>query len=201
MPVEPLFEELAARLHEHPGQPLDWPGVGLREAAVMVPLSWSAGTPSVLFTRRPKTMRRHGGQISFPGGVRDSSDATPLHAALRELQEELAVRAEDVQVLGMLDEIPTITEFRVTPFVGRLLPGVVLRPNPSEIAEVLEVPLWALLQPSRQRVERHSIRGVERDVFFFEYDGHTIWGVTGRILRNLLDQSAELPAWKELRRP
>src|SRR5208283_3899688 len=109
------FEELAARLHEHPGQPLDWPGVGLREAAVMVPLSWSAGTPSVLFTRRPKTMRRHGGQISFP--------------------------------------------------------GVVLRPNPSEIAEVLEVPLWALLQPSRQRVERHSIRGVERDVFFFEYDG------------------------------
>ena len=199
--MEPLFEELAARLHAHPGRALDWPGVPLREAAVVVPLTFQQGTPGVLFTRRPETMRRHGGQISFPGGVRDAEDATPLHAALRELEEEVGIPNDRVQVLGMLDEIPTITDFRVTPFVGRLLPGTVLEPNPTEIAEVLDVPLWALLEPSRQRVERHLVRGAERDIYFFEYAGHTIWGATARILRNLLDQASQLPAWKELRQP
>ncbi len=198
--MEALFEELAAQLREHPGRPLDLPGVAWREAAVMVPLTLSAGTPSILFTLRPETLRRHGGQISFPGGVRDPGDLTPLHAALRELQEELGVGAESVEVLGMLDEIPTITEFRVVPFVGRLAPGTELQAAPAEIAELIQVPLGALFEPARQRVERRFIRGAERDIYFFEYAGHTIWGATARILRNLLDQAAELPAWKELRR-
>ena len=101
----------------------------------------------------------------------------------------------------MLDEIPTITEFRVVPFVGRLAPGTVLDPNPAEIAELIEVPLAALQEPTRQRVEKRFIRGAERDIYFFEYAGHTIWGATARIVRNLLDVTAELPAWKDLRRP
>ncbi len=167
----------------------------------MVPLTFREGSPRILFTLRPESLRRHGGQISFPGGVRDPGDLTPLHAALRELQEEVGVEAQRVEVLGMLDEIPTITDFRVVPFVGRLTPGTVLQPDPEEIAELIEVPLGVLLEPARQRVERHFIRGAERDIYFFEYAGHTIWGATARILRNLLDQAAELPAWKELRRP
>ena len=196
--VEALFAQLAARLRERPGQPLDLPGVELREAAVVVPLSAAPAGPVLVFTRRPDSLPRHAGQISFPGGVRDPEDTTPLHAALRELREEVGVPEERVSVLGMLDEIPTITEFRVVPFVGRLLPGTSLHPNPGEISEVIEVPLGALLEPARQRVERRVIRGEGRDVYFFEYMGHTIWGVTARIVRNLLDQAQDLPAWKDL---
>jgi 8-oxo-dGTP pyrophosphatase MutT (NUDIX family) len=199
--VEPPFEELAHHLREHPGGALDLPGVVLREAAVLVPLTVRAGVPVLIVTRRTDTLSRHAGQISFPGGVRDAQDMTPLHTALRELEEEVGVRREQVQVLGMLDEIPTITEFRVVPFVGRLEPGATLTPNPSEIAELIDVPLAALLEPSRQRVEKRFIRGAERDTYFFEYGGHTIWGATARIVRNLLDLTVDLPAWKDLLRP
>lgn len=199
--MEALFTQLATHLREHPGGPLDLPEVVLREAAVLVPLTVRAGVPVVVVTRRPDTLRRHAGQISFPGGVRDPQDVTPLHTALRELEEEVGVHSEQVQILGMLDEIPTITEFRVVPFVGRVEPGTVFHPNPTEIAEVIEVPLVALLEPARQRVEKRFIRGAERDIYFFEYAGHTIWGATARIVRNLLDVSADLPAWKDLLRP
>ncbi len=199
--MEALFEELAERLRASPGRPLDLPGVALREAAVLVPLTLRGGTPTIIFTRRPEGLRRHGGQISFPGGVRDEGDVTPLHAALRELQEEVGIPPESVEVLGMLDEIPTITEFRVLPFVGRLAPGTVLTPDPGEIAEVLEIPLSALHDPSRQRVEKRFLFGAERDIYFFEYAGHTIWGATARILRNLLDRADGLAAWKGLGRP
>jgi 8-oxo-dGTP pyrophosphatase MutT (NUDIX family) len=197
--VEALFEELATRLKEHPGHPLDLPGVELREAAVLVPLTVHNAVPVAIFTRRADTLRRHAGQISFPGGVRDPGDATPLHVALREVQEEVGVRPEDVQVLGMLDEIPTITEFRVVPFVGRLTPETLLSADPGEIAEVIEVPLQALFEPARQRVEKRLVRGAERDIYFFEYEGHTFWGATARIVRNLLDVARDLPAWKEFR--
>ena len=199
--MEPLFDQLAARVREHPGQPLDLPGVELREAAVLVPLTLRSLVPVVLFTRRQETLRHHAGQISFPGGVRDASDVTPLHTALRELEEELGVHAEDVDVLGMLDEIPTITEFRVVPFVGRLPEGTAFAVSAGEIAELIEVPVAALQEPARQRIERRLVRGAERDIYFFEYAGHTIWGATARIVRNLLDRTEDLPAWKELVSP
>jgi 8-oxo-dGTP pyrophosphatase MutT (NUDIX family) len=196
--VDLLFSQLAARLREQPGRPLDLPGLVLREAAVLVPLTVRGAVPVVIFTRRQETLRQHAGQISFPGGVRDATDLTPLHAALRELEEEVGVPRERVEVLGMLDEIPTITEFRVVPFVGRLEEGIVLDSNPGEIAELIEVPLSALFEPARQRVERRLVRGTERDIYFFEFAGHTIWGATARIVRNLLDRSADLPALKDL---
>jgi 8-oxo-dGTP pyrophosphatase MutT (NUDIX family) len=199
--VEPLFDQLAQRLRERPGRPLDLPGLVLRESAVVVPLTLRDGGPGLIFTLRPASLRRHAGQISFPGGARDPGDATPLHTALRELDEELGVHREQVEVLGMLDEIPTITEFRVVPFVGRLAEEALLDPDPEEIAQVIEVPLAALLDPARQRVERRLVRGAERDVYFFEYQGQIIWGATARIVRNLLDLTADLPAWRALFRP
>lgn len=191
------WEELRAQLEQKPGRLLNLPGLTLRESAVLVPLFEREGVPHALFTRRPVTLRTHAGQISFPGGTRDASDATPLHTALREAEEELGIPPEAVKVLGLLDEIPTITEFRIAPFVG-LIPGdLPYRPNPEEIAEIIEVPLPHLLDAATFRVEQFEVRGRPRDVYFYDYQGHTIWGATARILRDLLQIVSGLPSWME----
>jgi len=183
--VEPFFEQLRNRLQAIPPKTLNLPGLVLREAAVLVPL-FIRGEPQVLFTKRPENLRTHGGQISFPGGARDETDPTPLHTALREVQEELGIPPQHVEVLGMLDEIPTITQFRVVPFVGVIPPHFAYVANPGEIEEIIEVPLSHLLDPAYQRSEKREVFGRERDIYFYDYGKHVIWGATARILRDLL---------------
>ena len=190
--MDDLFPRLKARLHRDPGKALNLPGAQLRESAVLAPLFLREGEPWLLFTKRPTTLRRHAGQISFPGGARDDEDATPLHTALRETQEELGIPGEQVEVLGMLDEIPTITSFRIVPFVGAIPAGLSLRPNPEEIAELIEVPVRALLSPSLPRVEMWNVMEKEREVYFYDYGAHVIWGATARILKDLLAIIREL---------
>jgi 8-oxo-dGTP pyrophosphatase MutT (NUDIX family) len=192
------FTELAARLQQHPGRALNLPGLELRDSAVLVPFVVRGEAPALLFTLRPAHLRRHAGQVSFPGGVRDTADATLLHTALRELREELGVPAGSVEVLGMLDEIPTTSEFRVVPFVGVLDPAVPLRPDAGEIAELLEIPVARLQSPGVRRMETRLFRGTEREVYFYDVGPHTIWGATARILKNLLEVLGELPAWEEV---
>ena len=191
------FTELAARLQQHPGRALNLPGLELRDSAVLVPFVVRGEAPALLFTLRPAHLRRHAGQVSFPGGVRDAADATLLHTALRELREELGVPAGSVEVLGMLDEIPTTSEFRVVPYVGVLDPAVPLRPDAGEIAELLEIPLARLQSPGVRRMEKRLFRGAERDVYFYDVGPQTIWGATARILKNLLEVLGELPAWEK----
>lgn len=181
-----LFDALAEQLAARPPRAFRMPGVVLREAAVLVPLLMREGQPHVLFTRRPAHLRHHAGQYAFPGGTREPADLTPLHTALRETQEELGLDTSGIRVLGALDEVPTITEFRIQPFVGVLPPGATWQPNADEVDLVLEVPLAALLDPAIRRTERRSARGMEYEVDFYTYDSHVIWGATGRILRNLL---------------
>ena len=195
--MDPRFSELAARLQRHPGRSLNLPGLELRDSAVLVPFVVRGEVPHLLFTLRPTPLRRHAGQVSFPGGVRDAADATLLHTALRELREELGVPAGSVEVLGMLDEIPTTSEFRVVPYVGVLDPAVPLRPDAGEIAELLEIPLARLQSPGVRRMEKRLFRGAERDVYFYDVGPHTIWGATARILKNLLEVLGELPAWEK----
>ena len=190
--MDDLFPRLKARLHRDPGKALNLPGAQLRESAVLAPLFLREGEPWLLFTKRPTTLRRHAGQISFPGGARDDEDPTPLHTALRETQEELGIPEERVEVLGMLDELPTITSFRIVPFVGAIPEGLTLRPNPEEIAEVIEVPVRALLSPSLPRVEMWNVMEKEREVYFYDYGAHVIWGATARILKDLLAIIREL---------
>lgn len=190
--VDDLFQRLKARLHERPGKALSLPGVQLRESAVLAPLFLRGGEPWLLFTKRPTTLRKHAGQISFPGGARDAEDPTPLHTALRETKEELGIPVDQVEVLGMLDEIPTITSFRIAPFVGLIPEGLQLRPNPDEIAELIEVPVRALLAPSLPRVELWNVMEEEHEVYFYDYGAHVIWGATGRILKDLLAVLREL---------
>jgi 8-oxo-dGTP pyrophosphatase MutT (NUDIX family) len=189
--VDPLFDTLEARLASRPPRSVNLPGLVLREAAVLVPLLVREGTPHILFTKRPPTLRHHAGQYSFPGGSRDPEDVTPLHTALRETREELGIDVSGVRVLGALDEVPTLTEFRIQPFVGVIPTGLEYRPNPDEVEFILEVPLSHLLDPSLRRTERRSLRGVEYEVDFYTYGSHVIWGATGRILRDLLRFSSE----------
>lgn len=191
------FTELAERLEQHPGRALNLPGLELRDSAVLVPFVVRDGVPSLLFTLRPVHLRRHAGQVSFPGGARDAGDATLLHTALRETREELGVPQESVEVLGMLDEIPTTSEFRVVPYVGLLDPAVPLRPDVGEIAELLEIPVARLQSPGVRRMEKRVFRGAERDVYFYDVGPNTIWGATARILKNLLEVLGQLPAWDE----
>jgi 8-oxo-dGTP pyrophosphatase MutT (NUDIX family) len=192
--VNELFQKLKARLHQQPGKALALPGPQLRESAVLAPLFLREGEPWLLFTKRPTTLRRHAGQISFPGGARDEEDSTPLHTALRETAEELGIPPEKVEVLGMLDEIPTITSFRIVPFVGAIPADLALRPSPEEIAELIEVPVRALLAPSLPRVEMWNVMEKEREVYFYDYGAHVIWGATARILKDLLAILRELTA-------
>jgi 8-oxo-dGTP pyrophosphatase MutT (NUDIX family) len=197
--VEALFAQLRDRLEASPARTFDLPGVSLRESAVLVPLLVRDGEPRLVFTKRLATLRQHAGQVSFPGGARDPEDVTSLHTALREMREELGVPPARVEVLGRLDELPTVTEFRVHPFVGGIPADTRYTPNPDEVEEVFEAPLAHFLGREHLRTEKRTVRAEERDIYFYDYGRHVIWGATARIVRNLLDVAADLPALQSLR--
>lgn len=188
-----FFDTLEAWLASHPSRPLNLPGLVLRESAVLVPLFEREGVPHVVFTRRPAHLRNHANQFSFPGGSRDPEDATPLHTALRETEEELGIERSRVRVIGMLHEVPTTTSFRIQPFVGIIPSDGQYRPSAEEVEFILEVPLAGLLDPSILRTEKRTARGTEYDVYFYTYNSHVIWGATARILYNLLEHIRQLP--------
>jgi 8-oxo-dGTP pyrophosphatase MutT (NUDIX family) len=176
-----FFERLKTRLRTTPSKVMDAPGLRLKEAAVLAPLFWRGGEPWAYLTRRPMTLRKHPGQISFPGGAKDSGDITPLHTALRETKEELGLAPEAVSVLGMLGAMPTVTAFWVTPFVGVVSAEAPLSPNEEEISEVLRAPLWRL------RKETRHIMQSERDVYVWDDARHVVWGATFRMLDQLME--------------
>jgi 8-oxo-dGTP pyrophosphatase MutT (NUDIX family) len=196
--VEALFEALESRLKARPARTFEWKGRALREAAVLVPLFERDGVPYMVFTRRPATLRTHAGQYAFPGGGQEARDVTPLETALRETEEELGVARAGVRVLGLLDETPTTSAYRIRPYVGVIPGDGKYAPNPVEVDLVLEVPLVRLLDPAIVRVERHRWEGIEHDVHFYTHGEHVIWGATGRILRDFLQLVAEVPGALEL---
>jgi 8-oxo-dGTP pyrophosphatase MutT (NUDIX family) len=156
-------------------------------AAVMVPLI-DRSEPYVLFAKRTDRVGHHRGQIAFPGGVVDVTDATPLDAALRECEEEIGLPRAAVEPLGILDDTETFaTQFVITPFVGAVREPVAWQPDGEEIEKVIEVPFSALVEDGSFRVEWWDRDGVRRPVYFFDYHGETIWGATARILKQYLD--------------
>jgi 8-oxo-dGTP pyrophosphatase MutT (NUDIX family) len=156
-------------------------------AAVLIPLLFEDGKWYVLVTQRTQTVEHHKGQISFPGGGCDPGDGSLLATALRETFEEIGVPPQAVEVLGALDDFPTITNFVVTPFVGVIPPSFPYQLNPIEVETVVKVPLSYLLEPSHLRIERWDYQGHAHDVLFWDYGSYTIWGLTARILKSLLD--------------
>jgi 8-oxo-dGTP pyrophosphatase MutT (NUDIX family) len=130
----------------------------LRPAAVLVPLLPTDAGPSVVLTVRTHRVEHHKGEISFPGGARDPGDITFLATALREAQEEVGLRPEDVEVLGQLDDIQTTSGFLVQAFVGLIPPDYAFRPRAWEVAEVLIVPVAHLLDPAHTTLDQRLYR-------------------------------------------
>ena len=156
-------------------------------AAVLIPLLFRDGEWWVLVTQRTEYVGHHKGQISFPGGARDPEDADLKATALREAYEEIGLPPQSVQIVGMLDDLPTITRFLVTPFVGVVSHPFPYRPNPGEVTAVVEVPLSFLRAPDNLRIEQRQYEGRLYEVLLWEYGTHVIWGATARMLKNLLD--------------
>ncbi|HEX8449272.1 MAG TPA: CoA pyrophosphatase [Allosphingosinicella sp.] len=156
----------------------------LTPAAVLVAVV-DRPSPTVILTERPKTMRKHPGQISFPGGRIDPGDDGPVAAALREAEEEIALPRDCVEVIGTADPYRTVTGFEVTPIVGVVPPGLRLEAQPGEVAAMFEAPLHFLLDPRHQMVRTARWQGRERSYYEIEWEGRRIWGATAAMIVNL----------------
>jgi 8-oxo-dGTP pyrophosphatase MutT (NUDIX family) len=153
-------------------------------AAVLVGVV-AAPTPAILLTKRNEHLRRHAGQVSFPGGRIDPTDADAAAAALREAQEEVGIEPGQVEVMGTLGDFLTGTGFRITPVLGLLPPNLAYRPAPDEVEAVFHYPLAVVLDPEAPRQERQIRNGVARDVWIWPHPDHVIWGATAAILVHL----------------
>ena len=153
----------------------------------------------MLLNKRSQDVEYHKGEISFPGGGRDSEDKDFLDTALREVNEEMGIRAEDVTILGQLDDVVTRTEFQVRVFVGTIPYPYPFKPNATEIAEVLEVPIRELLDTATPPEDMWSTDGDSSTVYRYEYGAHVISGATARIVTQfleLLPESLGAAKWK-----
>lgn len=167
------------------------PGMGiradLRPAAVLVPIVLREKGLTVLFTRRTDHLAHHAGQISFPGGHIEEGDPEPAAAALRETEEEVGLDRRHVRVIGRLDRYVTRTGFDVTPVVGLVTPPFAVTPDPTEVAEVFEVPLAFLLDPANHKRMSRDVEGVARHFYAVPYGDYFIWGATAGMVMNLYE--------------
>lgn len=166
----------------------------LREAAVLVPLVQREAGLTVLLTQRNASLSQHAGQVSFPGGGREEFDRDMVDTALRETMEEVGISADHIEVIGRLPDYITGTGFHVSPIVGLLSPNFTLQADPSEVAEVFEVPLAFLMNPTNHQVRELRWEDRVRRFYAMPYrrsdqapdaGHHFIWGATAGMLRNL----------------
>ena len=167
--------------------------VAVTLASVLVPIVAHPAELTVLFTQRTRHLKRHAGQISFPGGRVEAHDATPEFTALREAEEEIGLRAERVEIVARLPDYFTRTGYRVTPVVGVLMPPLELAPDRREVDEVFEVPLAFLLDPRNHQRRTREFQGRTVGFFVLQYGSRTIWGATAGMLVNLYRQLAGAP--------
>ena len=159
----------------------------VRPAAVLIPVV-DHPQPTVLLTQRAPHLTDHAGQISFPGGKIDVTDASPLATALREAEEEIGLSREFVDPIGYLDLYGTSFGFRILPTVARVRPGFSLHINKSEVDDAFEVPLAFLMDPANHQVHSREFRGMERSYYAMPFAERYIWGATAGILRLLYER-------------
>ena len=158
---------------------------GLTSAAVLVPLLMTEGGLQVLLTQRTDHLNDHAGQISFPGGRAEESDANPLATALREAQEEIGLDAQYVEPLGNLPDYLTITGYKVTPVVGLVSLDATYQADPFEVADIFQVPLSFLMNPANHQLREWEGETGTRQFYAMPYENRFIWGATAGMLRNL----------------
>lgn len=185
--MEQLPEFLRLRLAER--SPAIKPEWDVRPAAVLVPLYLDGGEWHVLFTQRTELVETHKGQVSFPGGRVDPGDTSRVDTALREAEEEIGLRREDVSVLGQLDELLTVTQYHITPIVGLFPWPYQFVLSTTELSEVFGAPLAWLADPDNLEVQMREpiVPGRKIPVYYLHYQGYTIWGATARMLLNLIE--------------
>lgn len=171
-------------------------GVRLKCAAVLLPLVRRQDGWQLVFTRRTETVEHHKGQVSFPGGACDGGEATPEETALREAREEIGLEPGDARLLGRLNDVVTITRYRVTPVVGVMPWPYRLQPAPAEVGRVFTIPLPWLAEPGNR--DEYPRSGHERPalpdgtprpfpvVVYRPYGGEVLWGASARITLNFL---------------
>jgi 8-oxo-dGTP pyrophosphatase MutT (NUDIX family) len=189
-------------LEQTPKQPYDElnppaePGVVWRRSAVLILLYPRAGEDYIVLMKRTENVAHHKGQISFPGGAQEPEDVDLVATALREANEELGIDPQMVQVLNILpDFYARVSSFIITPVVGKLKPEadaaqLVFRPNPDEVAEIIEVPLRVLRDPSIHHTEQRTHNDITYNIHFYDYGQYEIWGATGRIIQEFLRSTA-----------
>ena len=162
-------------------------------SAVLIPIFCKQGQYHILFTKRTETVKNHKGQISFPGGAYEEVDGTLVNTALRECAEEIGLIAEDVEILGELDDFFTISSgYIISPFVAAIPWPYPLKVDPVEVEEIVKVPLSVLLDKDCLRQEATTVDGQVVTSYFYHYQGRVIWGATARILNQFLDIFAQV---------
>ena len=158
-----------------------------KPAAVLVPVVMRE-EPALLLTERASHLRQHSGQIAFPGGRVDPTDASILEAAYREAEEEIGLSARFIGPLGYLDAYLSTTNYLVIPVVAQVSPSYTLNPNPHEVADTFEVPLAFLMDPAHHELHAREWKGRLRRYYAMPYQERYIWGVTAGIIRNLYER-------------
>jgi len=194
--IDQLIESLARPARDssdfdlNPG--IDRPQkVALRPAAVLIPLWVRPQGLQLILTKRASHLKHHPGQIAFPGGKVDATDADACAAALREAHEEIGLPPALVHVLGMLPPHETVTGFSVSPVLGLIRDDFLPKAQPEEVDEVFAVPLLHILEPANYAIEGRIWMGHVRQYYTVPYGPYYIWGATARILRGLADRVAE----------
>ena len=183
-----MFDHLAAALAARSRRQLEH----RRRAAVLVPVIDDGGPLRLLLTRRTEDTPTHKGQVAFPGGGMSADDADIVEAALREAEEEVGLDRSAVEVLGLLDDFPTINwQSVVTPVVARVRSTSQLKADPREVARIFEVPFDALRVPERWDVKLVQRQGLEWPVYFFPWDGEMLWGLSAYITLALMANTPE----------